>query len=459
MQITFLGGAEEVGASCAALDIDGARVLIDCGQRLGAGPGEALPDFSLLEEGPPITAVLVTHAHADHIGALPALEPFLPEDCPIYATDATIALARVMLQDSVRIMKRFRSDGGSMPLFAPASVAPALERFQAVRWGKAVRLSRSPELFATWFPSGHILGAGMIEIKSKRCSALFSGDVSVADQIGVPGVFAPSVRPEILVLESTYGNRLHAHRPSQEKRIVERVKETIAAGGSVLFPTFALGRAQEVLLLLGKAMRSGALPALPVFADGLVRAISKVYRRLTDDLSPWCRQLADSGLDPIFPEDLPIRPVKDERQREQIVAGSPCAVVASSGMLQGGASAFYARHWLGDARNLVVLTGYQDEESPGQALLNLAADGGERRVFKLAGQLTEVRCQVESAWLSAHADNGELLAFASKLQPKLILPVHGDEEAREGLARSLTATLKSKVILPHNGETLSLDDL
>ena len=104
MQITFLGGAEEVGASCAALDIDGARVLIDCGQRLGAGPGEALPDFSLLEEGPPITAVLVTHAHADHIGALPALEPFLPDDCPILASDATIALARVMLQDSVRIM-------------------------------------------------------------------------------------------------------------------------------------------------------------------------------------------------------------------------------------------------------------------------------------------------------------------------------------------------------------------
>ena len=152
----------------------------------------------------------------------------------------------------------------------------------------------------------------------------------------------PPLRPNILVLESTYGGRLHAHRPAQERRLVERVREVHEHGGSTLFPTFALGRAQEILLLLGKAMRERRIPRLPIYADGLVRAISKVYRRLNDDLAPWCRRLYEEGLDPIFPEDLPIKAVKNDAHRQSIIKGPPSVVVSSSGMLQGGASAVYA---------------------------------------------------------------------------------------------------------------------
>jgi Cft2 family RNA processing exonuclease len=454
MQITFLGGADGIGASCAVVDFDDARLLIDCGQRLGAEVGHALPDFSFLEDGRAIDAILLTHAHADHLGALPALESHLPATCPVYANDPTLSLAHVMLEDSARIMGQHRSGDGELPLFPTAAVRATVQRFRSVRWGKTMRLDHA-DVWATWFPAGHILGAAMIEVRDARHSVLFTGDISVADQISVPGVFAPAIRPDVLVLESTYGNRLHAHRPHQERRIVERIRDCLQTGGSVLFPTFAVGRAQEVLLLLGRAMRERQLDPVPVFADGLVRAVCRVYSRFPGELSPNCRRLWEHGLDPLFPEDLPIRPVRNDSERRQLVAaGKPCVVVASSGMLQGGASQFYARNWIDNDRNLILVTGYQDEESPGQALLDLvAAEPNQPRSFKLGGVRVDVRCRVESCLLSAHADACELIALASKMHPRQVLLVHGDPAARAGLARGLASSISASVELPANGQS------
>jgi hypothetical protein len=254
------------------------------------------------------------------------------------------------------------------------------------------------------------------------------------------------------VLESTYGDRQHAHRPTQEKRLVQRVGKCIADGGHVLFPTFALGRAQEVLVILSEAMRSGTLPEVPVYADGMVRSISRVYNRFPEELSQVCRRRYEQGLDPIFPEDLPIFRVRDDRERQGVALGPPAVVVASSGMLQGGASQFYARQWIGMPENLILITGYQDEESPGQALLDLAAGAhAGPHYFKLGGVRTEVRCGVESFELSAHADNSELVSLASKFKADVIFPVHGEGGSRQTLAQSLMAVCKAEVVLPENG--------
>jgi Cft2 family RNA processing exonuclease len=456
MEITFLGGANEIGASCAVVDFDsGTRLLVDCGQRLGSAPGMQLPDFSFLEQGPPIKAVLLTHAHIDHIGGLPALDPFLPEKCPIFATTPTLSITRVMLQDSVRTMTLHRQGPGQLPLYPPAAVTPVLARMRGVRWGRSQKVASDTK--AQWFPSGHILGAAMIEIRCGDESVVFSGDLSVADQITVSGAFVPSCTPDILVLESTYGNRQHVHRPLQEKRLIERVGEILDDGGSVLFPSFALGRAQEVLLLLGRAMREGELRHAPVYADGMVRRIAHVYAEHGDELGPFCRKLWEQGIDPVFPDDLPIQPVAAANQRQKIASGEPCIVVASGGMLQGGASQFYAKLWLSDPKHLVALTGYQDEESPGHALLELAAQRSDApRSIELEDVVTEVKCHIENHSLSAHADGNELTSIASKLKPRLVLPVHGDEAARNALARRIREQTDCKVVLPQLGGTYSL---
>lgn len=457
IRITFLGGADEIGASCAVIDMDETRFLVDCGQRMNAPPGQLLPDFSFLENGPPVEAILLTHAHTDHIGALPALEAYLEPDCPIYGTEPTLAISKVMLQDSQRIVQQYRQGDGELPHFPPSAVSGVISRFEVVPWGKGQRIGG---VKVTWFPAGHILGAAMIEIADGKQSVLFSGDISVFDQRSVPGVFVPAIHPNILILESTYGDRLHAHRPTQEKRLIARVSKCIDAGGHVLFPTFALGRAQEVLIILAEAMRAGDLPEIPVYGDGMVRAISRVYNRFPEFLSPTCRRRWEEGLDPLFPEDLPIYRIHDQKERESVALGPPCVVVASSGMLQGGASHFYARHWIGRSENLVLITGYQDEESPGQALLDLAAEKEKGpRYFKLGGIRTEVACDVESFELSAHADNGELTSVASKLRADIILPVHGEGGTRQALAQSLMAVCRAEVILPENGGSYEFNNL
>lgn len=457
MRITFLGGADEIGASCAVVDVGESRVLVDCGQRMSAPPGRLLPDFSYLEVGPEIDAILLTHAHTDHIGALPALATHLTAECPIYGTEATLAVARVMLEDSQRIIRQHRQGEGEIGHFPPNAVGDVIARFASVPWSRAHAIG---DLKATWFPAGHILGAAMIYIEGPEDSVMFTGDVSVADQRSVPGVFVPSLHPNVLVLESTYGDRFHAHRPTQEKRLAARVAKAISEGGHVLFPTFALGRAQEVLIILGEAMRTGELPEIPVYADGMVRAISRVYSRHPEALNLGCRRRWEEGFDPIFPEDLPIKRIVRPSQRDEAASGPPCVVVASSGMLQGGASQFYARRWIGDERNVILITGYQDEESPGQALLDLAAEGKDvRRYFKLSGVRTEVKCQVERYELSAHADGVELTTVAAKLRPDYILPVHGEGGARYALAQSLMAVCRAEVVLPENGGTYDFGGL
>jgi hypothetical protein len=207
-------------------------------------------------------------------------------------------------------------------------------------------------------------------------------------------------------------------------------------------------------------MRRGDMETIPVYGDGMVRAISRVYNRFPEHLSPICRRRWEEGLDPIFPDDLPIYRIKDQDERESVAHGPPCIVVASSGMLQGGASQYYGREWIGDPKNLILITGYQDEESPGQALLDLASNADEqKRFFKLGGIRTEVKCAIESFELSAHADGGELTSLAGKFKADFILPVHGEGGSRQGLAQSLMAVCRAEVILPENGRSYDFDRL
>jgi Cft2 family RNA processing exonuclease len=448
VKLTFLGGAESIGASSLLIEVDGRRWVADCGIRIRGSGAERLPDLGVLEAGGAPTAVLVTHAHLDHIGALPVLHQRYPL-APVYATAPTIALTRIQLLDSLRIMEEEATIDGELPLYSARTVESLLSRMVPVTPLRPFRPEADgPEV--TFFPSGHILGACSIGIEAREGRLFVSGDVSVDNQRTIPGMRPPRFRADVAVFESTYGKRLHAARAAEEDRLAGTVAAAIAAGGKVLIPAFAIGRAQEVILILLRAQLLERIPRFPIHVDGLVRACSEVYASFPWFLQSTLRRRIEKHGDPFFGVLDTVRPVRSRSERAEILAGPPAAIVSSSGMLSGGPSPHYARALLGDERNLIAITGYQDEESPGRKLL----DAAEGRAETIAIEGAEIRpaARIASYGLSGHASGSQIAALVRALEPADVLLVHGDAAARREVAGILVRERAGRVHLPRHGE-------
>jgi len=449
MDLTFFGGAAGIGASCVLVATPGLRVVVDCGIRQGRG--DTLPDLGGLQaalQGAAPDAIVLTHAHLDHSGALPLLVQAWP-GVRVLCTEPTADLVGILLRDAVKIMGLDRDQ--EIPLYGKPQVGATLAALKPSPLDDAIPVgSGSIRLL----PAGHIMGAAAVFIEDGRRSVLISGDISITSQSSIPGMPRPRCQPEAVVIESTYGDRMHSSREAEERRLCDQVGSAIERGGHVLVPAFAVGRSQEVLLTLLAAMRGGRIPRFPVYADGMVRAVCAAYARHPAYLSAGLRRLVHRERDPFFPEDPPFERVRDNDHRQRIIEGPPCCVVASSGMLAGGASPLYARAWAGEPASLIAVTGYQDEEAPGRALLELA--DGQVRTLRLPGGSVEVRCAVERYHLSAHADADQIAGLLASLRPRSAWIVHGDTGARRGLANRLAEVLKARVELPEEGRCYHL---
>jgi len=452
VKIIPLGGANEVGASSTYLNFGGFRVLVDCGIRPGKPVEEQLPDLARIQEEGGLDAIVVTHAHTDHSGALPLVAEAYP-DAPIYATHPTAELLKVLLYDSLRIMDGRFDIEREIPLYPESSVDSLLKRIRPVHY--LAPLDLKPEFRLTFSCAGHILGAAMVVFETSEGTLMMTGDIHAASQRTVPPLALPRAHPQVLLCESTYGGRLHADREAEEKRLAESVAGVIGNGGKVLIPAFAVGRAQEVALLLRRAMAARLIPRFPIWLDGMVTAICGVYAKHPDYLSPVLSQKVAKGSPIFFDDNRIVRRVDSASIRDKVIAGGPCCIIASSGMLSGGASTIYARQLLNDPKSMISFTGYQDEESPGRNLLRVA-DGHEPTI-RLDGDELPVRCRVTKYSLSAHADSGQLVALINRLNPQEVLLVHGDAEARQALSRTLRRSFEGEIHLPSNGDVFTFD--
>ncbi|WP_353543705.1 MBL fold metallo-hydrolase [Deinococcus xinjiangensis] len=444
-----LGGTDEVGASSYLYLLKEGNLLIDAGLRPGAVGEAALPQLDLLTAHPPACMVL-THAHLDHVAGLPVVIRRFPK-LRIYCTEATARLALLVLADTLKV-----STEQGYPMFSATEMKRTLERLSPIPYFQRI----TDHGFAfTLFPSGHLLGAASVLIESGGRTIFHTGDVSNVETPVVTAAWLPKVVQQVdaVVSESTYGDTLLPARKEQVRTFVQAIGETLKAGGRVLIPSFALGRAQEITQILQTAMASGLLPSAPIHLDGLARQMTETYQEMLPLLPQALQNRQKTSGQAVFLSGT-VNLVKDARERERIIhTERPAVVIASSGMLHAGASPQYARAWLPQSDNALFVVGYQDAESPGRRLLELQ-QGGEVLLPDGKGgrEAVSAYSRVERFYLSAHADRGGLLGMIARYSPGKVLLTHGELGPRSNMAGYLNS--KYEVSLPKAGEVVELQD-
>lgn len=450
MKISFLGGASEVGASCILVKINNKNILMDSGIRQGVAT-DILPDFRTIQESGGVDAIVISHAHMDHIGSLPIIANAYPL-AKIYCNNMTKDLMRVLLYDSLKIMN---SREAEIPLYSESYVEDVLNRTYTYNFETPFELVEG--IKCTLYMAGHIPGAACVYLMSEHGSLFYSGDFSLFPQVAVEGAKFPKLRPDVVIIESTYGDKLHSSRKLEEDRLVELVAKVVANGGKVLVPAFALGRAQEVILILKKAINNGKIPKTKVYVDGMVRDINLVFKRNPLYLkNSLCKKIL-SNKEPFYDENIIAISRRDNTRQDVLKRDEACVIVSSSGMLTGGPSQFYAESLLSDEKATIIISGYQDEESPGRKLLNLYEATEEDRKFELNGKFIPVKCKIEKVSLSAHGDKSEIKAALERLNPKNIFLVHGDKNIIAHIGNELSEDANNKVYVPVVGDTYDIN--
>lgn len=448
MKLAFLGGAYEVGASCILLIIDHKNILLDCGVRQSTSK-DPLPDLRLIQDMGGIDAIIISHAHLDHTGCLPIVSKEYP-DAKIYTTKMTKELIKVLLYDSIKIMNNHEAE---IPLYAEQDVENMLNKIYPMSYEAGIYIINGIKL--TFYNAGHIAGAACAYIEGNEGAFFYSGDFSIFPQRTVEGAKLPKLRPDAAIFEATYGDRLHSNREAEEEKLIELAEECVRKKGKMLIPAFALGRAQEVLLILKKAINKKKLKEINIYVDGMVRNINSVYEFNPLFLKGSLGKKILKGGKPFY--DDHIRPIETKEQREQILEDSEsCIIVSSSGMLTGGPSQYYAEKIVGMENGYIVITGYQDEEAPGRKLINLLEQEPQDRVIEINNKKLPVRCRVEQIGLSAHSDKGEIKALVQHICHKNIFLVHGGETSIAALSKNLAGEIRGRIYTPKCGEVIDI---
>jgi metallo-beta-lactamase family protein len=462
--ITFHGAAQEVTGSCHLLEGPGiGRVLLDCGMHQGGDAVERIQDEQFAFDPATIDAVVLSHAHLDHSGMLPRLyhEGF---NGPVICTSATAGLLEIMLNDSVGLYLRDlertnirnarRGRPELEPIYTLEDVEAVLKLCEGHRYGQTAPLGESSSV--RFHDAGHILGSAIVEItvreKDREKTLVFSGDLGKQDSVlmNEPTVLQ---RADVLLVESTYGDREHRGEEDTVIQLRDTLQETWKAGGSVMIPAFAVGRTQDILFHLGCLHQQGALDNWQVFLDSpMAIAVTRVYDRWLklldgDDV----RQLSEvhkTSLENFLPT-LNLTPSTEESMAINRIKGG-AIIIAGSGMCTGGRIRHHFKQRIWDDRNSVIFTGYQARGTLGRVLV----DGA--RNIKLFNEEYVVKARIETlGGLSAHAGQAELLAWIGGFQPApRTLLVHGEPKAQDVLADKLWKVQQLKVEIPARGDSI-----
>lgn len=436
--------------------------LFDCGTYQGRRDEADLVNRTFKFDPAMLDAVIISHAHLDHVGNLPTLvnQGFRG---PIHMTEATADLTRVMLEDSASLMamdleraNRHRRDRPARaPLYTIADVNLVLERLIAHPYHQS--WSPFAGVSVVYHDAGHIIGAALTTFEftsdGQVRRVLMGGDLGRPRR---PILRDPEFPPgsEVLVFESTYGDRLHSEEKENERELVEIVNRTIERGGRVIVPSFAVGRTQELVAVLHGVIERGLIPELPVFVDSpMARETTAIYKRHPECFDAETRALIAEGDGAPFGFNRLRYVGSPAESRSLNDLKTPCIIVSASGMCEGGRVVHHLRHGLGNPANTVLFVGFQGEGTLGRKLRD-----GQKTVTVL-GEPLQVRAEIASLdGFSAHADQGELLGWVTRLQPmpRVIHLVHGEIGPMEILAALLREKTGATVHTPEKGQEFDL---
>lgn len=451
MKLSFLGAAGTVTGSKYLVEHRGRRVLVDCGLFQGYKQLRLLNWTAMPFDAGTVDAVVLTHAHLDHSGALPLLVRQGWRG-PVHATPSTFELCQLLLPDSGRIQEEdadyanrhhtSRHDP-ALPLYTEDDARRALRRFEQQPFDR--RFEVVPGIAATLRPAGHILGAASVELDIDGTTVLFSGDVGRADDPVMRGP-APIGRCDHIVVESTYGDRLHESADS-EAALGEAISRTAARGGVVVIPAFAVGRAQLLLYLVHRLKARGAIPDLPVFLDSPMAVdTTEIYHRHHDE-----HRLSYEDCLGMYRAARMVRTT--EASKELGRSRYPAVIVSASGMATGGRVLHHLKARAPDRRNTIVLVGYQAGGTRGARL-----QAGER-TLRIHGEDVEVRAEVVSLQgMSAHADAQQLVQWlgTATSAPRSVFVTHGEPGPADALRQRIERELGWAVSVPLLGHAAEI---
>jgi len=451
----------EIGANSYYLEMGRHRLVLDCGMHPKDTGEDALPNFKAIA-GQEIEAILISHAHQDHIGTLPVLMRRFPT-AHIFMTEATAEIGSVLLHNSVNVMTRQREEisrtvAGLYPLFTHRETDRASERWRWSPLRQRISISgeRAPQrekdsLTFEFFDAGHVLGSSGILLRAEGKAVFYTGDVNFDDQTIMEAAVFPEEKIDVLIMECTRGD--HAKpagwtRAGEERRLAEAIATAFERQSCVLIPVFALGKTQEILALLYKFRRERVLSEFPIYIGGLSSKMTDIYDRRAHMTR---RQLPRLQL---MREAAPFI-LNDETVRDAPLRPGRVYVLSSGMMIPKTLSNVLARRLIENPQHSIFFVGYANPESPAGLLLDAGTNGEVALDPDKPPQ--RVRCNIDKFQFSAHATREALIDYARKLSPAKIVLVHGDPPAVEWMRSTLSAYLpRSDVFVPTPGVELEL---
>ena len=449
-----LGGVKQVGRSCFIVVTRESKIMLDCGINPGETSGlNAYPrldwfDFDLDD----LDAVVISHAHIDHQGFLPTLFKFGYKG-PIYCTEPTLPLMNLLQMDSVKISK----SNGTFLSYESRDVNEVIKHCITLPYGKPTDIS--PDITISLNNAGHIMGSATVHLNIAGAhNILYSGDYKYAKTQLLDSALSVYPRVETLITESTYGNTTDI-MPDQStvyRNFTDSINQTLTEGGKVLIPVPAVGRAQEIMLIIDKEMREGHLIECPIYIEGMISEASAIHMSYAHYLGYEVRKSVSQGINPFQSEYFTV--INGIGKREEVFDDENAAIImATSGMLEGGPSVEYFKEIAPSPNNKILFVSYQINGTLGRRVL----DGTMNEVSMLDknGKLkvVPVRCHTQKMdGFSGHSDFNQIMSFVAKIRPKRVLVNHGERSKSENVASAIYSRLKIRSGVPDNREILRL---